>query len=93
MTEPIYEFVKGKGWQLETVDSCIIQGHRFEVRKPLPGEMYTYCYPNSRWADETKVKWSEWKLLEGTFSFANFYKDGGKAVENLNVITVVAVPL
>lgn len=38
MIEPLYEFVKGKGWVIQNIQAAEFQGLRFEVRKPKIGE-------------------------------------------------------
>jgi hypothetical protein len=49
LIEPIYIYVKGKGWQVENCRSGIIEISdgmvRLECRMPEQGERYTYIYP------------------------------------------------
>ncbi len=57
MTEPLYTYIKGEGWQIRLagVEITFKGGNKafIEYREPKVGEYYTYIYkPDNFWFDD-----------------------------------------
>lgn len=75
--EPIYTFVKGKGWIVTNTESITItmggKLYSLEHRKPEIDEYYSGSSFNSRWWDPAGnhpdwYVWREWATSVGSFS-------------------------
>lgn len=93
MTEPLYIFIKGKGWVVQSIQAAEFQGLRFEVRKPKIGEKYIivgkgneqYVHPDGT------IKWEAWEALSWNHEYIAKYSGPKFDVDDDQVLFYVTI--
>jgi len=93
MTEPIYEYVRGTGWVIETPEILTLRCGtkvRLEVRTPREGERFSQISINGEWfADGRPTK--RWKDCISDYNFEGLNLYPRLYIEDY--IQCVAVPV
>lgn len=87
--EPVYEFVKGKGWIINPGVIVTRQNktYRVEMRVPNPGELCCWDYTSNGYSPE---KWAEWfRKTHHTCDYESLQHDLTKA--NIQWVTFVEI--